>query len=576
MQLQQQTQTRPRAVLLYRASSKMQTDSENDIPLQRNILKPWADKQWDFVKEFVEGGVSGYKVSAANRDALIEIKAMAERKEFDVLGIYMSDRLGRIADETPLVVSFLNSHGIKIVSYCEGEISAVNHTDKLLTYIRYWQAEGESLKTAARCRDAAKQNALRGAWYGGSVPFGYHLVSRGTLNYKGRPIFDIEIDPEQSKTVKEIFRLYGKENYGSRMLAQELNDRELLGNNGKLWTSSHLTRFLRHPLYAGVLVLNRKRKVDEKDRVKSPVIPHLQIISTEDWNEVQKKIDANRGNQRPPTRFGKLLLTGFTFCGQCGEKITSITSIHNTKAGNPNEIDHKKHKYRCRRYYTPVTARPRCETSSWRSGDIDDLVIQDAKEFLLSTDKEALATSHETEVRLRLEEATARHSKASQEVDKKEREVAKIKEEVVKALVGDSTFSQDTLSQILITKERELLEANRMLDVAQEEVFQIDTELNMYAIIKEEAAGWAERFDEASTADKKSMLINIIDSITLYKDAIEIKYKVELKSENKVSTIAPDCVSVSEELAQTPHFFTQNMQKASTTQRESRRSGKFL
>jgi DNA invertase Pin-like site-specific DNA recombinase len=115
-------QTKPRAVLLYRASTKKQTDSENDIPLQRNILMPWAEGQgWDFTREFVEGGVLGFKVSAAKRDAIIEIKAMAERREFDILGIYMSDRLGRIAEETPLIVSFLNARNIKVISYGEGE-----------------------------------------------------------------------------------------------------------------------------------------------------------------------------------------------------------------------------------------------------------------------------------------------------------------------------------------------------------------------------------------------------------------------------------------------------------------------
>jgi DNA invertase Pin-like site-specific DNA recombinase len=97
---------KPRVVLLYRASSKKQTDDENDIPLQRQILRPWAERNgWEFVKELVEGGISGFKISAAKRDAVQEIKAMAVRHEFDILGIYYSDRLGRIADETtfPLV-----------------------------------------------------------------------------------------------------------------------------------------------------------------------------------------------------------------------------------------------------------------------------------------------------------------------------------------------------------------------------------------------------------------------------------------------------------------------------------------
>jgi len=221
------TATKPRVVLLYRASTKKQTDSENDIPLQRNILKPWAEQQgWEFVTEKCEGGVSGFKVSANDRDKIQEIKAMAERREFDILGIYMSDRLGRIAEETPLIVSFLNARGIRVISYREGEINSSTHNDKLMTYLRYWTAENESLKTSQRCCDALMECIRQGRWKGGTLPYGYRKVIKGTVNYRGRPIFDVEVDPERAEVVKDIFRLYAKEHYGARHIAKFLNDKD--------------------------------------------------------------------------------------------------------------------------------------------------------------------------------------------------------------------------------------------------------------------------------------------------------------------------------------------------------------
>ena len=146
-----------RAVILLRASSKQQTDREHDfdIPQQKKILLPYvASQNWELVKVFTEGGISGFKVSASNRDVIQDIKNMADKYEFDRLVIYMSDRSGRIADETPLIVSYLNQRGITVCSYTEGEISARDHTSKLITYIRYWQAEGESRKTSQRVVDA--------------------------------------------------------------------------------------------------------------------------------------------------------------------------------------------------------------------------------------------------------------------------------------------------------------------------------------------------------------------------------------------------------------------------------------
>ena len=62
-----------RAVVLLRASSKQQTDREHDfdIPQQKSILLPFVEpKGWDLVKVFTEGGVSGFKVSANDRDAM--------------------------------------------------------------------------------------------------------------------------------------------------------------------------------------------------------------------------------------------------------------------------------------------------------------------------------------------------------------------------------------------------------------------------------------------------------------------------------------------------------------------------
>jgi len=54
--------------------------------MQRRECKAFIDHHddWVFVGERMEKGVSGYKVSAAKRDAIIEIREMAEKKQFDI------------------------------------------------------------------------------------------------------------------------------------------------------------------------------------------------------------------------------------------------------------------------------------------------------------------------------------------------------------------------------------------------------------------------------------------------------------------------------------------------------------
>ena len=94
-------------------------------------------KDWKYVGELMEKGVSGYKVSASKRDAIVQMRTMAERKEFDVLLVFMFDRLGRREDETPFLVQWFIEHGIEVWSTREGQQRLDNRADKLINYIRF-------------------------------------------------------------------------------------------------------------------------------------------------------------------------------------------------------------------------------------------------------------------------------------------------------------------------------------------------------------------------------------------------------------------------------------------------------
>ena len=135
-------------------------------------------------KEFSEKGVSGFKVSARDRDAIQEIQKMALQGEFDVLLVFMFDRLGRKDDETPFVVEWFVKQNIEVWSAMEGQQRFDNHVDKLLNYIRYWQASGESIKTSLRVKTRLEQLTQEGLYSGGRTPFGYRLEKTGRMNKK--------------------------------------------------------------------------------------------------------------------------------------------------------------------------------------------------------------------------------------------------------------------------------------------------------------------------------------------------------------------------------------------------------
>jgi DNA invertase Pin-like site-specific DNA recombinase len=116
------TENKPIAYCLYRVFTVGQVDkAKNDIPMQKEVCREFAERQgWVIGKEFLEKGVSGFKVSAAKRDAIQDLKAAALRREFDILLVFMFDRIGRIDDETPFVVEWFVQQGIRVWSTQEG------------------------------------------------------------------------------------------------------------------------------------------------------------------------------------------------------------------------------------------------------------------------------------------------------------------------------------------------------------------------------------------------------------------------------------------------------------------------
>ena len=178
-----------RVYTLYRVSTKKQVDiTKDDIPMQRISCRDFIKRQgWHLVKEFEEKGVSGFKVSAANRDAIQDLKEAALKGEFDVLLVFMFDRLGRREDETPFVVEWFVKHGIEVWSTQEGEQRFETHVDKLMNYIRFWQASGESIKTSLRIKTRMQQLTLEGKYTGGPVPYGYKKVKSGCVTAQDKP-----------------------------------------------------------------------------------------------------------------------------------------------------------------------------------------------------------------------------------------------------------------------------------------------------------------------------------------------------------------------------------------------------
>ena len=222
------TENNNRVCCLYRVSTDKQVDfnsnHEADLPMQRKACHKFAEsKGWVIVHEEQEEGVSGHKVRAAARDKLQIIKDYARKGKFDILLVFMFDRIGRIADETPFIVEWFVRNGIRVWSTQEGEQRFDNHTDKLLNYIRFWQADGESEKTSIRTKTALGQLVEDGGFKGGLAPYGYDLVKSGRFNKRKHEVYELVVNEAEAAVVRIIFDKYVHEGYGAQRIATYLN-----------------------------------------------------------------------------------------------------------------------------------------------------------------------------------------------------------------------------------------------------------------------------------------------------------------------------------------------------------------
>ena len=272
-----------RVCCLYRVSTDKQVDYDNnheaDIPMQRKACHRFAEQMGgEIVHEEQEDGVSGHKVRAEIRDKIQTIKELARKGKFDILLVFMFDRIGRIADETPFVVEWFVKNGIQVWSTQEGEQRFDNHIDKLLNYIRFWQADGESEKTSIRTKTSLGQMVEEGHYKGGTAPVGYELVKSGRINKRKHELYDLKVKEGDAKIVRLIFAKYVNEGYGVQKIANYLNANGYQNPTGNPWSHNTIRNILQNKTYVGIL---------RSGNTHSPHLPELQIVSQTLFDKAQ-------------------------------------------------------------------------------------------------------------------------------------------------------------------------------------------------------------------------------------------------------------------------------------------------
>lgn len=507
-----------RVCCLYRVSTDKQVDfnsnHEADLPMQRKACHKFAEaKGWVIVHEEQEEGVSGHKVRAEARDKLQIIKDYARKGKFDILLVFMFDRIGRIADETPFVVEWFVRNGIRVWSTQEGEQRFDNHTDKLLNYIRFWQADGESEKTSVRTRTSLRQLVEEGHFKGGSAPYGYDLVKSGRINKRKHELYELHINEREAAVVRIIFDKYVHEGYGPQHIATYLNDNGYRARSGKCWHPASIRGMVRNLTYTGVLRCGDAH---------SELLQELQIIPAQQF-EAAQRIRENRSNRAaqeseyrvPLNIHGQSLLSGNAYCGHCGAKLTLTSSRKWRKLSDGTLDDTLRVRYTC---YGKLRKQTGCTGQTGYTVHILDEIIDKSVRQIFSKmrgiPKEQIITRrYEREVVER-----KNHLQTIQvERDKAQKDLISLKAEILACIKGESVFPKETLAEMITAQEEKLRELDALYESSYAETEKTAELMDNVSKLYEELISFSDLYDSASFEAKKMIVNQLIRRVDVYR-----------------------------------------------------------
>jgi len=517
-----------RVYCLYRVSTLGQVEKD-DIPMQKQCCREFAETRgWTILKEFSEKGISGFKISAKDRDAIQHIQQDAVSGKFDILLVFMFDRLGRRDDETPFVVEWFVKNGIEVWSAMEGQQRFDSHVDKLMNYIRYWQASGESLKTSARVKTRLSQLTEEGLYTGGAISFGYKLEKKGRVNKHNREVFDLAVDENEAEIIRLIFHKYVDEGYGAQRLCRFLHDNGIKSRDGKGFPNTSLNRIIKNVMYTGII---------KNGDSQSQYIDELRIIDDDVFAQAQEIM---RQRTQPHSSIplnckGKSLLVGNIYCAHCGNRLTLTTSGRNKRMPDGTIQKEIRMRYQC--HYN-VRHPGECDGQSGYSvkkvdAIVDQLIRMKFSEITAASESEILSSQHEKDIEL----ARSKYEMAKAHVLDKQKELDDYKGETLKIIRGQSKMSIDLLNTMVAETEVQIKETQASVDAAEAELQEL---LETSEGLKREydrLLSWADLYDKSSFEAKKMIVSQFIRSVRVGRGFnIEVDFNVSFDELQSYST----------------------------------------
>ena len=325
------------------AYCRVSTDSEeqlNSYEAQKAyyMQKIEENPDWVLAGIFADKGLSG--TSLKKRDEFKRMIAACKRGRIDTILTKSLSRFARNTVDCLDTIRMLRARGIGVIFEKENINTLTESSEFLITlFSGFAQAESESLSG----------NIVRGklmSMQAGNVPFQYKKLLGYRKGADGKP----EIDPEEAKTVRRIYRRY-LDGCSLPQIQRELEaDRIPTAEGIKRWSRQVLQNILTNERYIGDALLGKTYVLDciskevRKNNGERPQYyvenNHEAIVPREWFQRVQeemtrraskRKVMQRHGKTEQGKYSGKYALSELLVCGECGTPYKRCTWARNGK-----------------------------------------------------------------------------------------------------------------------------------------------------------------------------------------------------------------------------------------------------
>ncbi|MFD2768257.1 recombinase family protein [Micromonospora eburnea] len=329
------------------------TDDEHQpfsLHAQRAALEKYVASQpgWTIVAEY-EDDASG---ATTERPGLQKALHAAKAGLYDVLLVYRLDRFSRSVADLLDLITILEASNVRFSSATE-PVDTGGPFGRMMLQLLAVFAEFERNIIIDRVKSGMTAKASKGKWTGGTRPYGYR-VDPDTHR--------LVPHPDEAPILREIFRLYTRDRYGTRAIATELNARSIPNRTGKTWSGHTINRILDNPAYVGDIAYRDVYVPNAHE----PLIDRATLQRAQDIANARGDAQTQRAMSD-----SDYYLTGLLTCPHCGQRYIGTSAKGRTR------------RYR---YYTCFTRtrygkHATCPAPRLPADDLDQMVLQALYDF---------------------------------------------------------------------------------------------------------------------------------------------------------------------------------------------------